>query len=151
MTLHLNVSADRQQVGDVAAIYLVQPTRDNVARIGKDCAAGLYDSMHLNFSSTIASDQLHSLATTVAETEGGQQRIAKVFDQHMHFVSLDHRLFSLMMANSYARLNDPEISDAEMEVTQPAHHTPSLKWKRAEPGAPPAYDESIARNQHLLP
>ena len=78
MTLHLNINSDRQQVGDVAAIYFVQPTRENIARIGKDCAAGLYDSMHLNFSSTIASDQLHSLATAVAEAEGGQQRIAKV-------------------------------------------------------------------------
>lgn len=34
----------------------------------------------------------------------------------MHFLSLDHRLFSLMMENSYVRLNDPDISDASMEV-----------------------------------
>lgn len=116
VTLHLNLNADRQQVQDVSAIYMCTPSRENVDRIGKDCAAGLYDSMHLNWSSSITQEQLLALATAVAESDSAQ-RVAKVFDQHFHFISLDHRLFSLQMPDSYIRLNDPEVGDAEMEST----------------------------------
>ena len=54
VTLHLHIDADRQQVQDVSGVYFVCPTTSNVVRIAKDCAAGLYDSCHLNFSSSIS-------------------------------------------------------------------------------------------------
>jgi len=39
----------KHAVQDVAAIYLVEATRANVERIARDCAAGLYDSIYLNW------------------------------------------------------------------------------------------------------
>jgi len=52
---------------DVAALYLVEPSAENVQRIARDCSAGLYDSMYLNWSSSISQEQLHLLAAAVAE------------------------------------------------------------------------------------
>ena len=69
VTLHLSLHSDRQPVQDVAALYLVEPTSENVQRIARDCAAGLYDSMYLNWSSSIAQEQLHMLASAVAEAD----------------------------------------------------------------------------------
>ena len=116
VTLHLSLHADRQPVQDVAALYLVEPSPENVQRIARDCSAGLYDSMHLNWSSSISQEQLHSLATAVAEADAGQ-RVAKVVDQYMDFISLDHSLFSLNMPDSFIALNDPQVSDSDMEKT----------------------------------
>jgi len=116
VTLHLSLHSDRQPVQDVAALYLVEPTPENVQRIARDCSSGLYDSMHLNWSSSISQEQLHMLATAVAENESAQ-RVAKVVDQYMDFISLDHTLFSLNMADSFISLNDPQVSDADMERT----------------------------------
>lgn len=116
VTLHLSLHSDRQPVQDVAALYLVEPTSENVQRIARDCAAGLYDSMYLNWSSSIAQEQLHMLASAVAEADAAQ-RVVKVVDQYMDFISLDHSLFSLNMRDSFVALNDPQVSDSDMQRT----------------------------------
>lgn len=43
----------RQRIEDVPALYFVSPTDANVQKIAEDLAAGLYDSAHLNFSSSL--------------------------------------------------------------------------------------------------
>lgn len=43
----------RQRIEDVPALYFLSPTEANVKRIADDLAAGLYDSAHLNFSSSL--------------------------------------------------------------------------------------------------
>ncbi|EKX34589.1 Sec1 family domain-containing protein 1A [Guillardia theta CCMP2712] len=116
VTLHLNLHADRQPVQDAAAIYLVEPSIENIQRIARDCSSGLYDSMYLNWSSTISQDSLHSLACSVSQTDSFH-RIVKVVDQYVNFVSLGHNLFTLGMHNSYMALNDPEVRDSDMERT----------------------------------
>jgi len=40
----------RERIADVTAIYIVQPTPANCAIIAKDVAAGLYDSININFA-----------------------------------------------------------------------------------------------------
>ena len=52
VTLHLLLDNERQPIHDVPAVYFVRPTAHNVARISADFAAGLYESYHLNFSSS---------------------------------------------------------------------------------------------------
>ena len=51
VTLYMMLHSERQRIPDVPAIYFVQPTEANIDRICKDAQSGLYDSMHLNFSS----------------------------------------------------------------------------------------------------
>ena len=56
VTLHMMLhpaQSERQRIPDVPAIYFVQPTEHNVTRICEDAKNGLYDSMHLNFSSEL--------------------------------------------------------------------------------------------------
>ena len=53
VTLHMMLHSERQSIPDVPAIYFVQPTEANIDRICKDAQSGLYDSMHLNFSSEL--------------------------------------------------------------------------------------------------
>lgn len=40
--------------------------------------------------------------------------IAKIYDQNLEFVSLEHRLFSLDRPGSYLQYNDPSCADAEV-------------------------------------
>ena len=110
VTLHLNLHSERQAVQDVTAIYLVEATKSNVERIARDCSAGLYDSVHLNWSSSISQDLLHSLASSIAEAPNAASRVSKVFDQYLNFISLGHNLFHLNQPDSYIALNDPEVN-----------------------------------------
>jgi len=67
---------ERQAIQDVPAIYFVSPTKENVQRIARDCAAKLYDSFYLNFSSSIPRPLLEELAESTLEA-GVSSRIAK--------------------------------------------------------------------------
>ena len=68
-------------------------------------------------SASISQDLLHSLASSVAESPAAASRVSKVFDQYLSFISLGHNLFHLNAPDSYVALNDPEVSDADMERT----------------------------------
>jgi hypothetical protein len=54
------------------------------------------------------------LAGVVATSSAA--RIAKVYDQYNHFVSLESGLFSLGLPNVYVELNDPRAQDMQIEV-----------------------------------
>ena len=53
VTLHLLLENDRQPIADVPAVYFVQPSSANVKRISTDLGGALYESYHLNFSSSL--------------------------------------------------------------------------------------------------
>ena len=114
VTLHMQISSDRQPIPDVAAVYFVEPTEENVTQIVKDARLGLYDSFYLNFSSKINQPMMEKLATGVVEGSASA-RIAQVFDQYSRFVSLDAGLFSLGLPNVYLELNDPQSKDTVIE------------------------------------
>merc|ERR1711865_1018051 len=50
VTLHLEIENNREEVGDVAAIYFVKPDEATVQRIAADVGRRLYDTFHLNFA-----------------------------------------------------------------------------------------------------
>lgn len=129
ITLHLTIEAERQQVPDVPAIYLVQPTQANVDRIAQDAASGLYDVMHLNFTSTLPPKHMEALATAAVKA-GCVQRIGKLFDQHLSFVALEPSMFSLALPDAYVQLNDPTASDTQIEVS----HASACMGSNAAPG-----------------
>ena len=62
VTLHLMIEADRQSIPDVPAIYLVQPSSANIDRIVLDASQGLYEALHLNFTSALPMRQVEQLA-----------------------------------------------------------------------------------------
>ncbi|CAH9114393.1 unnamed protein product [Cuscuta europaea] len=114
VTLYFLIDKDRKPVHDVPAVYFVQPTRSNVQRIVADASKSLYDSFHLNFSSSIPRPLLEDLASGTISSDS-IQRITKVHDQYLEFVTLEDNLFSLANKNCYVQLNDPSASDKDIE------------------------------------
>ncbi|GFH10185.1 SEC1 family transport protein SLY1, partial [Haematococcus lacustris] len=115
VTLHLSLEADRQAIPDVPAIYLVQPLPQHVDRIVSDAAAGLYETMHLNFTTSLPSRLLEQMAVGAVRA-GASQRVAKVYDQYLSFVALEPTLFTLGLPNAYVELNDPAAKDSQIEA-----------------------------------
>ncbi|KAJ3020810.1 Vesicle trafficking between the ER and Golgi [Thoreauomyces humboldtii] len=115
VTIQMPLFTDRLPIPDVPAIYFVQPTTDNIRRLGEDFSKRLYDSYYLNFSSTIPRALLEDLASTTISTQVTGD-IAQIYDQYLDYVCLDHNLFSLHMDDSYRILNDPSSSDTNIEA-----------------------------------
>lgn len=114
ITLYFVIDKERQTVPDVPAIYFVQPTPANIARIVADASRGLYENFHLNFSSSLPRPLLEELATGSLKADA-VGRISKVYDQYLEFVTLEDNLFSLAQHDIYVQLNDPSAGDQEIE------------------------------------
>ncbi|EFJ40861.1 hypothetical protein VOLCADRAFT_69047, partial [Volvox carteri f. nagariensis] len=115
VTLHLMLENDRQPIPDVPAVYLVQPSASNIERIVADAVAGLYDSMHLNFTVSIPSKLVEQLAAGAVKA-GCLSRISKLYDQYLAFIGLEPTLFSLGQLEAYLELNDPQARDYQIEA-----------------------------------
>lgn len=114
VTLYFLIDKDRKPVLDVPAVYFVQPSQANIQRIIADASRSLYDSFHLNFSSSIPRPLLEDLASGTLNSDS-IHRILKVHDQYLEFVTLEENLFSLAQKSSYVQLNDPSAGDREIE------------------------------------
>ncbi|PON66230.1 Sec1-like protein [Parasponia andersonii] len=114
VTLYFLIDKDRKPVLDVPAVYFVQPSSANVQRIIADASRSLYDTFHLNFSSSIPRPLLEDLASGTLNSDS-ISRISKVHDQYLEFVTLEDNLFSLGQKSSYVQLNDPSAGDREIE------------------------------------
>lgn len=114
VTLYFLIDKERKPVADVPAVYFVQATKSNIQRIVSDASKSLYDSFHLNFSSSIPRPLLEDLASGTVNSDS-IQRISKVHDQYLEFVTLDDNLFSLANKNCFVQLNDPSAGDKEIE------------------------------------
>lgn len=115
VTLYFLLDKDRKPVNDVPAVYFVQPTLHNIQRIITDASRSLYDSFHLNFSSSIPRPLLEDLASGTLSSDS-IHRIAKVHDQYLEFVTLEDNLFSLANKSCYVQMNDPSAGDTEIEA-----------------------------------
>ncbi|KAJ4829732.1 Vesicle trafficking between the ER and Golgi [Turnera subulata] len=114
VTLYFLIDKDRNPVRDVPAVYFVQPSLPNARRIAADASRSLYHSFHLNFSSSIPRPLLEDLASGTLSSDS-IQRISKVHDQYLEFVTLEDNLFSLAQKSCYVQLNDPSAGDREIE------------------------------------
>nr|XP_027088889.1 SEC1 family transport protein SLY1-like [Coffea arabica] len=114
VTLYFLIDKDRKPVLDVPALYFVQPTPHNIRRIVLDASNSLYDSFHLNFSSSIPRPLLEDLASGTLNSDS-IHRISKVHDHYLEFVTLEDNLFSLAHKACYLQLNDPSAGDKDIE------------------------------------
>ncbi|GBG86377.1 hypothetical protein CBR_g41372 [Chara braunii] len=113
VTLHFMIESDRQNIPDVPAVYLVQPTEANIQRIVQDSSRGVYDALHLNFASSLPRPLLEELATGALKADC-LQRIVKVYDQYLDFITLEHGMFSLAQPHTYVKLNEPPESEKDV-------------------------------------
>nr|XP_043617042.1 SEC1 family transport protein SLY1 [Erigeron canadensis] len=114
VTLYYLIDKNREPVADVPAVYFVKPTHHNIKRIISDVSNSLYDYFHLNFSSSIPRPLLEDLASGTLNSDS-IQRINKVHDQYLEFVTLEDNLFTLADKSCYVQLNDPKATDREIE------------------------------------
>ena len=101
VTFYGPITQKREPIPDVSAVYLLEPTPENLRLIAQDCSAPLYDQMYINFLSPISSQDLEYFASQVNQFSDGQC-IHSIFDQYIEFSSLDPNLFTLF-GNSYPR------------------------------------------------
>lgn len=59
--------SEREPITDVAAVYFVQPTQQNIERIALDCKNRLYRGFYINFISRIERPMLELLAQRMIE------------------------------------------------------------------------------------
>ncbi|KAF3910534.1 hypothetical protein ABW21_db0200829 [Orbilia brochopaga] len=116
VTIHLNINSQRYPIPDVPAIYLVEPTSENVQLIAKDMQAKLYETCYINFTSSIPRALLEEFAALTAQTQTSSQ-IAQVFDQYLNFVVSEPDLFSLHLTDVYYVMNSNKSSDALIDAT----------------------------------
>lgn len=137
ITLYLDLRQERDPIPDVAAIYVIAPTNDNVRRVAQDAGKALYRAMHVNFISPTPrvraarrrrprAPQLMPrlppwhvqimLEDFARETlrSGGAAHISRVFDQRLNFVSLEPTLATLGMTRTFAAYNDPACSERDI-------------------------------------
>ena len=110
VTVNLSLSANRQEIPDVPAIYFIAPTVENIQKLGTDFSLSLYGEYYINFTSPLPRPILELLAATIKE-QPIQPRIVQVYDQFLNFTVLDHNLFSLNIDKSYSSFNSPASND----------------------------------------
>jgi hypothetical protein len=99
VTFHDSISKKRSPIPNVSAVYLVEPTEANLARIADDCGVPLYDAVYINFLSSIPSNLLEHFAAMVA-ARGDGSCIRQVVDQYLDFSSPDPNFFTLYSADN---------------------------------------------------
>ncbi|KAJ8447429.1 hypothetical protein Cgig2_019423 [Carnegiea gigantea] len=114
VTLFFLLDKQRNPIPDVPAVYFIKPTSGNIQRVVSDASAGLYDALHLNFSSSVPRPLLEDLASGLLKNDA-ISRVSKVHDQYLDFVTLEDGLFSLAYRDCYVQLNDPSAGDREIE------------------------------------
>ncbi|KAI9598646.1 Sec1-like protein [Syncephalis fuscata] len=117
VTVHMGLQSGRAPIPDVPAIYFVEPNEENIERIGKDLARGLYDQYYFNFATGMSRDLLERLASeTVRAGPEAASHVSQVMDQYQGFISHGADLFELGIRESYIKLHDPQARDADMEA-----------------------------------
>ncbi|KAG9458656.1 hypothetical protein H6P81_003164 [Aristolochia fimbriata] len=114
ITLYFLIEKERQTIPDVPAIYFLQPNSANISRIISDASRSLYDTFHLNFSTSIPRPLLEDLATGLLNSDS-VSRVGKIYDQYLEFISLEDNMFSLAQPTTYVQLNDPKAGEREIE------------------------------------
>jgi hypothetical protein len=119
VTLHLLLESERQPIPEVPAVYLVSPSEACVRRCGRDLKAGLYAQSHLHFAAPLPRPALEALAAEAVQGDA-LGRVARVVDQHLAFVCLEPRCFSLGLPRTFVQLNDPAASERDIQARTPS-------------------------------
>ncbi len=114
VTLHMLLSSKRECIPDVPAVYFMEPTVVNIDTFVKDCQQQLYDTAHVNFSAPLSQELMDLLARKLVEVNAVNV-VAKVWDQYLGFVSLEPRLASLNLRESFCRYNSPTLQEQSIE------------------------------------
>jgi len=118
VSMQLPLHSVRHPVPEVPAVYLVEPTEENIARIIEDVKNRTYNQFYINFSSSIPNHILENFARGVSSVLTTASPIAQVVDRYVNFISLGPNVCSLRMPQAYKTLNvsaDDRIIEAFLD------------------------------------
>ena len=86
VVLHLNIKPAHQKPREVCpglpAIYLVEPTEENMKLIASDCQKNLYDFVFVNFTREIDDSDLDKFAIEMTRSNAAH-KICRVAYEHL--------------------------------------------------------------------
>eukprot|EP01080_Neovahlkampfia_damariscottae_P003664 gene3664-6479_t len=120
VTLRMNIKDKREQISDAPALYIIQPTRENIDLICQDCEKNLYESFYLNFVQPSTRDTLEYLATKLVEN-GCTDKIAKVYDQFLNFLCVETNFFTLDLKEIFINIHKKknQTEDELLKILEP--------------------------------
>jgi hypothetical protein len=95
VTLHLALESARQPIPDVPAVYVIQPTEENIQVILRDCTEERYARCSVCFLSSIRRELLERFASSLARA-GRIESVTRVIDLYCGFLCLRQNLFTLI-------------------------------------------------------
>ena len=110
VTLHLPLHSDRQAIPGVPVVYFMDPSEANLTRLVSDLSGSLYESVYVNFTSSISKVALQGLASRLSPPV----RIAQIVDRCSSFVCLGPQAFSLGLPGTYSALHVPHAIESEI-------------------------------------
>ncbi|CAN3373535.1 hypothetical protein DIURU_001477 [Diutina rugosa] len=113
VTLHASLSSPRSPMPDVSAVYLVEPTIDNVMVLVDDLQNDKYDAFYINFTSSLPRDLLEEFAKKVSLC-GKASKIKSVWDQYIDFIVTEPNLFSLDMKGMFYKFSSSKTTEEEI-------------------------------------
>ncbi|WFD29613.1 Vesicle trafficking between the ER and Golgi [Malassezia sp. CBS 17886] len=131
VTLHLQLHSDRPALPDVPAVYFVSPTSENLARVARDLAAGLYEGTYLNFTSAVPRALLDEFAQNVARSGSGAL-VHQVCDQYLDYIVLQPNLFQLLPQPQAAPAAGNAPKGGTPQSTYEILHQPGMAQEQVE-------------------
>ncbi|OII75549.1 SEC1 family protein [Cryptosporidium ubiquitum] len=114
VTLHIQLNAQKSNIPEVPALYFIKPTQENIDKLCEDLRNLYYESYYVNFISPCTDKLLEYFAKKALET-GNANRITKVIDRYLDFVSLSPTKFSLGMDKVYSEFFNSKTTDTKIQ------------------------------------
>lgn len=104
VTCHFLIDSKRDPISDAAAFYFISSGDALLSEMQTDPYAGYF----LNSSTSFRRKQLEGIALRASEKQIAN-KVKSVFDQFLHFVSLQDSLFSLNISDSYLLMEETAV------------------------------------------
>ncbi|KAL3128291.1 Sec1 family [Cryptosporidium hominis] len=114
VTLHIQLNTQKSNIPEVPALYFIKPTEENIDKLCDDLRNLYYESYYVNFISPCTDKLLEYFAKKALET-GNANRITKVIDRYLDFVSLSPTKFSLGMDKVYSEFFNSKTTDSKIQ------------------------------------
>lgn len=109
----MNIKDKKDRISDVMAIYIVNPTEENLKLIKNDIEKNVFDNFFINFVEKCDDNRLQAFFSDLIQTDK-HSRIYKIMVHPLGFNVYHPRVYSLNIKNSYYLLNSPNVKDDDI-------------------------------------
>lgn len=109
----MNIKEKKERINDVMAIYIINPTDENIKILKNDIEKSVFDNFYINFVEKCDEKKLQTFFSDMIQTDK-YNRIYKIMVHPMGFNLFHPRVFSLNIKNAYSLLNSPNVKDDDI-------------------------------------